>query len=146
MMSLRINGLLLSCLQKQMMAHFARFSPWLQEDVLWGERHTGGGGALKGPDRDRRRTQQHHTDEHRRQQGVMEPGDDGGSGRSGGAERDTVQELWFPVPLNTPLKQRSDWFQCALMTRFSWYMFTVSLKVSILGHERFLLFFYRHFI
>lgn len=140
---------LLSCLQNEMMSHLACFSSPLQEDFLWGERQTGGGGAVKGPDRDRRRTQQHHTNKHRCQQGVMEPGDNGPNSAlfcSSSAEGETVQELWFPVPLNTPFKQHSDWFQCALTTPFSWYTFTVSPKVSRLGHERFILFFYRYFI
>lgn len=63
-------------------------------------------------------------------------------------KRETLQEFWFPVPLTTYLKQHFDWLQRTLcfISGFIHKMFTTTPKEFILGHKRFILFFYCYFI
>ncbi len=55
---------------KFLISYFVVFFP-LQEDFLWWERQTGGGGVIKRPDGDHCRTQQCHTDKYHREQSMM---------------------------------------------------------------------------
>ena len=125
----------------------------VQEDFLWWERQTGGDGIIKRPDGDSCGTQQCHTDKCQREQSVIDRGNLSPTQNivcsSSSIKWETLQEFWFPVPLSayikTTLQLVTAHSDCApFLVSFTqcllWH------QRVILGHKRFILFFYYYSI